>query len=127
MQKTVTVIAIAIALSAPLTLKAQAPLATEFPAGAVALDPQALKTLLLGKVATTQVATGPVLKVTYKDTYAFLNAGNFTDSGKWRVEGSSVCIDWQKIKPSCTEVRTVGDVIYIKRSSNGEVVRQTMQ
>ena len=126
MQKTTPMIAMAIALSTPLTSKAQASFSTEFPAGAVALEPQALKTLLLGKVATTQVATGPVLKVTYKDTYAFLNAGNFADSGKWRVEGSSVCIDWQKITPSCTEVRAVDDAIYIKRSSNGEVVRQTM-
>lgn len=118
---------IAIVLLTPLLAIAQTAFPTDFPDGAVALSPEALKAVLLGKVATSKPVKGPELKVTYKDTYAFLNAGNFADSGKWRVEGSSVCIDWQKIKPSCGEVRAVGDAIYIKRAGNDEVVLQNLK
>lgn len=117
----------AIVLLTPLLAIAQTAFPNDFPANAIELSPEALRGLLVGKVATSKPVNGPEVKVTYKDTYAFLNVGNLADSGKWRVEGSSVCIDWQKIKPSCGEVRAVGDAIYIKRGSNGEVVLQDLK
>jgi hypothetical protein len=51
-----------------------------------------------------------------------VNVGNFSDSGKWRVEGSSVCVDWKKAPPSCSDARLTGDILYMKRTSTGEIV-----
>jgi hypothetical protein len=104
---------------------AQAPVAfpTEFPEGAVVMEPAALVQRLTGAVIHVKYADGTEARVEYKDTYAFLNAGNRTDSGKWRVQNSQICVDWQRSRAGCVEVRTVGDALYAKRAINGEIVR----
>jgi hypothetical protein len=38
------------------------------------------------------------------------------------VEEGKVCAEMQKTGPSCSEMRIVNDVLYMKRASNGEVV-----
>ncbi len=53
---------------------------------------------------------------------SFADATPGFDSGKWRIEGSSICVEWQRIQPSCSEARAVGDKLYIKRANNGEIV-----
>ena len=67
-------------------------------------------------------AAQSVAPAAYRGDFAFVNIGNASDSGKWRVEGSSVCNDWRNLRPSCSEVRLLGDVMYVKRANNGEVI-----
>ena len=108
-------------LLAPVAALAQAPV-IEFPSDAAPLASEALKQRLTGQVFLVNPATGIPLRVEYRDVYAFVNVGNFSDSGKWRVEGSSICVDWKKSPPSCSDARLAGDTLYVKRSSNGEIV-----
>jgi hypothetical protein len=109
-------------LLAPAAALAQAPAPTEFPSDAVPLASEALRQRVMGKVFVINPVAGAPLRVEYRDVYAFVNVGNFNDSGKWRVEGSSVCVDWKKAPPGCSEARLAGDILYVKRTSNGEIV-----
>ena len=110
----------------PLMAVAQAPIHTEFPAGAVPLDPAALKQRVMGKSLGAKGSDGIEFVVQYGETHAVLNAhtprGVIQDSAPWRVEGSAICIDFLKVRGGCSEFRLVGDVLYTKRASNGEVV-----
>ena len=105
---------------------AQGALTTEFPAGAVALDSAALKERMTGKTFAAKGADGVEFVVQYQQTHAHLNVylprGTISDSAPWRVEGSAICIDFLKVRGGCSEFRLVGDVLYTKRASNGEVV-----
>ena len=109
-------------LLAPTFALAQLWVPTVFPSEAVPLTPEALKQRLAGKAFLVRPAAGAEMRLQYQETDALINIGNSSDSGKWRVEGSSVCVDWQKFPPGCSEVRLVGDVMYTKRASNGEIV-----
>ena len=117
----------ALLCSATVLAWAQAPASfpTEFPEGAVVVEPAALQKRLTGLVTHMKYANGAQVRLEYKDTYAYVNAGNSSDSGKWRVEGSQVCIDWQRFPAGCFEVRAVGDALYAKRAINGEIVLMT--
>lgn len=101
---------------------AQTTFPTVFPSNAIPVSSEVLRDRLTGKSFIIKATNGPEIRLQYKDTFAFLSTGPFSDSGKWRVEGSAVCVDWQRFPPSCSEVRLVNDVIYTVRSSNGEVV-----
>ena len=109
----------------PIAAVAQA-FPTDFPAGSQAIESEALKKRLAGKAFKIKPADGAEYLVDYQETRAHLSIymprGTVTDVGQWRVEGSSVCIDWQRVKSGCSEFRLVGDVLYTKRASNGEVV-----
>jgi hypothetical protein len=43
------------------------------------------------------------------------------------VEGSQICIDWQRFPAGCFEVRAVSGALYAKRATNGEIVLMTSQ
>jgi len=101
---------------------AQSPLQTEFPQGATQLSAEALQKLLTGQTFLISQAVGLDMRIQYKERYAFINIGQRSDSGGWRVEGSSVCIDWRMFPKGCSEVRLKDDIIYLKRGSNNEVV-----
>ena len=109
-------------LLAPVLAIAQTSFPTSFPEAATPLNPETLKQRLAGKTFLLKPVVGAELRIEYQDTYAFVNVGGTSDSGKWRIEGSSVCVDWRKFPPSCSEARLIADTIYIKRSSNGEIV-----
>lgn len=111
----------------PVVALAQAAFPTEFPAGATALEPVVLQQKLIGQVVHSVYASGAQVRVEYKADYAYLNTGNFSDSGKWRVDGSQVCIDWAKLSKACFEVRGVGEALYAKRATNGEIVLMNLQ
>ena len=102
---------------------AQTAFPTEFPAASAPLDPAALKQALLGRTFVAKPIEGQPFRIQYKDTYVFINVGATKDTGRWRTEGSSVCIDWNNLRPSCSEMRAEGSVLYVKRANNGEVVR----
>lgn len=109
-------------LFAPALVLAQAGFPTEFPPGAVTVPPDDLQKKLTGRVAQMKYANGAEVRVEYRDSYAYINVGNSSDSGKWRVQATQVCIDWQRFPAGCFEVRAVGDVLYAKRATNGEIV-----
>lgn len=114
-------------LMVPVLAVAQAGFPTEFPEGAAVLAPAELQKRLTGQVVNMTYANGTKVRVEYKDTYAYLNTGNAQDSGKWRTEGSQVCIDWARFNAVCFEVRDVKGTLYAKRTSNGEIVAMPLQ
>ena len=108
----------------PFGVLAQGAMPTEFPADAAPPTSDELRAKLAGKVFRVKPADGNTWRLEYKSNgYVFLNTGTgYRDTGKWRVEGSSACIDWQKGSGGCSETRMNGEAIYFKRTSNGEVV-----
>ena len=90
------------------------------------LTPAALTDVLAGKTYLSKPRTDPPVRVQFRGDYAYANVGNASDTGKWRVEGSAVCYEWRSFKPSCSEIRQVGDLLHFKRSNNGEVMRMTL-
>ena len=97
---------------------------TEFPADAKPLETQALQERLKNQVFYIRIGRAES-RMEFKDNgYVFVNAANgSTDSGKWRVEGSSICSELRRAAGGCSEVRlVVGELLYLKRLSNGEVV-----
>jgi len=100
----------------------QATFPTEFPPEATTLTAESLKQRLTDKVFVIKPIEGAGFRIDYRETYVYFNQGSFSDSGKWRTEGSSVCIEWQKIRASCSEARAVGAKLYMKRANNGEIL-----
>ena len=105
------------------------PLPTDFPADAVAFSAEALQARLAGKVFRVTRPDGNHWRVQFKDNgYFFVNTHNgFADDGRWRTEGSSVCIDPRRSQAGCSEMRAAGEQLYLKRAANGEVVRYELQ
>jgi hypothetical protein len=98
-----------------------------FPDGAAPLSPQALEAALAGKVFSVKPASGPGWRWQINaNGYFFINAGNFSDSGKWSVKDSTLCSEGQKIKANCNEVRLAAGELYLRRDS-GEVVKLAVQ
>ena len=107
---------------APGFVFAQAAAPTEFPAEAAPLDAEALKTLLTGKTFVMKPVAGEEVRLQYQSDFAYINIGRASDSGKWRIDGSSICYEWKRFPAGCSEHRQAGTVVYVKRYSNGEVV-----
>ena len=96
---------------------------TEFPSDAQALTAEALQQRLSGKVFNVKTAAGATWRLQYQASGNFyINVGNFSDSGKWRVEGSQLCSEPQKTKAACNEMRLASDTLYLKRDS-GEIIK----
>lgn len=100
------------------------PLPTEFPADAQALAGPALQERVAGRVYRAQPAAGPGWRLEFKDGgYAFIDLTNGgRDSGRWRVEGTTLCIEWQRFNSGCSEMRVQGETLHLKRTTTGEVV-----
>jgi hypothetical protein len=109
-------------LAAPTIALAQASFPTEWPAGSQPLAADALKQRLVGKTFVAKPVIGAEVRVEYQETYAYLNVGGTSDSGKWRTEGSTVCNDWRNLRAACSEFRLLGEVLYVKRANNGEIM-----
>jgi len=100
---------------------------TEWPKDAQALAPDALRERLLGKTFLAKSVTGADVRTQYQQTYVYINTGTTTDSGTWRTEGSAVCAEWKKLRAACSEIRAVGDALYVKRANNGEIMAMVPQ
>ena len=111
-----------ILLFAPAFAAAQASFPTEWPSGSQLLSADALRLRLIGKTFVGKPVTGSDVRIQYQETYAYINVGDFSDSGTWRTEGSAVCNEWRKIRPACSEMRALGDDLYVKRANNGEIM-----
>jgi hypothetical protein len=105
--------------------QAQTPAVADFPAEAKPMTADTLRERVSGKVFRVAVANGNVWRLQFQGsgTY-FINiaANNYSDSGKWRVEDSTLCFEPQKTKSGCNATRLVGDVMHFKRD-NGEIVK----
>ena len=109
-------------LIAPAVAVAQASFPTEWPSGAEALSPDALRQRLVGKAFIAKSVTGPDVRTEYQESYAYINVGNTSDSGTWRTEASAVCNEWKKLRPTCSEIRALGEALYVRRANNGEIM-----
>jgi hypothetical protein len=107
---------------APVIAFAQASFPTEWPSGSQPLSAEALRERLAGKAFIAKSVTGPDVRTQYQGAYAYINIGNTSDSGTWRTEGSTVCNEWKKLRPACSEIRALGETLYVKRANNGEIM-----
>jgi hypothetical protein len=105
-----------------LAMSVCGPLLAQIPANPEGTTPIAgdeLRARVAGKVFTWMApnARGAARLQYDENGFAFINAyGGQNDSGKWRVEGSQLCIEWQRFPSSCGEVRVKGAGFIIKRS-----------
>jgi hypothetical protein len=106
----------------PVVVFAQPSFPLEWPTGAETLAPDTLRQRLMGKSFIAKSVTGPDVRTEYQETIAYINVGSASDSGPWRTEGSAVCNEWRKLRPACSEIRAVGEVLYVKRANNGEIM-----
>ena len=108
----------------PAAVLAQAERPTEFPAEAEAVTADALRDRIAGKVYDVKTFDGATWRLQYKPNgYAFIDTSKgLRDSGKWRIEGSKLCSEWQRTPSGCSEARVKGNTVYVKRVANGEVV-----
>jgi Protein of unknown function (DUF995) len=107
---------------APSFVCAQAAAPTEFPAEATPMAAEALRELLVGKTFVLKPVAGDEVRLQYQSDFAYINIGRVSDTGKWRIDGTSVCYEWKKIPVGCSEHRQSGNLVYVKRYSSGEVV-----
>jgi len=107
---------------APIIAAAQATFPTEWPNGAQPLSSAELRQKLVGKRFVAKSLSGPDVRTQYDETYAYINVGNTSDSGTWKTEGSAVCNEWRKLRAACSEIKAVGDQLYVKRANNGEIM-----
>ena len=107
---------------AVLPATAQPAFPTEYPPGATELSNEELTKLLDGRVYRLKPVKGPEIRIEYRGEMAYMTIGNTNETGKWRVERSAICIEWTNLRPACTEVRMVGNVLYSKRPNSGEVL-----
>lgn len=110
--------------SAGAAVHAQAVAPSEFPADTAAPAADELRTRIAGKVFRVARADGNGWRLDYRaNGYYFVNTDTgYTDKGTWRVEPGKLCTESPKSTPSCNEVRVRGEEIFLKRSSNGEVI-----
>lgn len=102
------------------------PLSKEFPAGAKVPSAAELRALLQGKSYYSSSANGTTVRADYSansDGVTIFSGGR-ADNGKWRVEDGKICLQMTSFPSSCSEIRLVGQDVYLKRS-NGDVVRAT--
>lgn len=104
---------------------AQTKLVKEFPAGATALAPEAMKARFTpGTEFAFRSAEGYEVRMNFQDGgQATVTAPRAADTGQWRIDGSSVCFEFRRFPSGCNEVKAVGDALYWKRVSNDEVVK----
>ena len=116
------IFAATITLAAPAT-SAQQAVPTEFPPGAVSMTAEQLRSRLADRVFDAKMTDGGAWWYEYKSNGDFaMDTSRARDKGKWRTEGGKICVELQRFGSSCSEMRLVGDVLYLKRASNGEVV-----
>ena len=95
-----------------------------FPPDAQPVAPEVLREKLTGKSFSYRTASGSEARLQFKSDFVYVNAGPTNDSGRWRTEGSQMCIEWNRIPNSgCSEARMLGNTVYLTRVANGEVIR----
>lgn len=94
---------------------------TAYPESAEPLAQDALHAALADKVFAVTPAQGTKWQFRFKaDGRYFLSVGNYSDSGQWTAQNSSLCLNSNR-NTGCNEMRQKDGVLYLKRDS-GEVV-----
>ncbi len=123
-------VAITMALAPPAAMaQTAAETVTEFPPGAQALSPEALSAALADRRFSMVYSSMVTLRLDFKTRsgWVFATAGSVSDSGQWRTEGSTLCIQFQQRFPSsCSEIRAMDGDLYMKRST-GQIVKMEPQ
>jgi hypothetical protein len=111
-------------LALPGLALAQAAALPTFPPDAQPVAPEVLREKLTGKSFSYRMANGGEVRLQFKSDFVYVNAGPTNDSGRWRIEGSQMCIEWNRIPNSgCSEARMLGMTVYLTRVTNGEVIK----
>jgi hypothetical protein len=103
-----------------------------FPPDATPIEEAVLKAKLSGKTFTMPGANKNHVRVEYRENgWAYLNTigtyGAFNTSGRWRVEGTILHVDWNRLPKGGGEVRLHEGSLYLKRFSDDQVVQLTPQ
>jgi hypothetical protein len=119
-----TVTAVVAVLALITSVDAAAQSAPQFPDDAKPLTADQLRERLGGKVFHVATAQGTTWRLQYQGGGSFFVdvSNGYRDKGKWRVEESKVCSEPERGKPSCNEVRLVGDLLHLRRDS-GEIIK----
>lgn len=111
-------------------LRAQ-PATDGFPAEAVKLSEPEMRAELSGKSFLVIRPEGGHVRLSFSDSgYVFVSGylngptERLRGNGKWRVEGSAVCVDWVTAQAPnfCLETRKSADGLVLRRL-NGDLVR----
>ncbi|GLS16926.1 MULTISPECIES: hypothetical protein [Hydrogenophaga] len=95
-----------------------------FPPEAQALAPEALRERLVGKSFAYQNLNGSEVRLQFKTDYVYVDTPQVSDSGRWRTEGSALCVEWNRLRGSsgCSEMRAAGPQLYLMRLTTNDVV-----
>jgi hypothetical protein len=95
-----------------------------YPEGSVPVTGESISSRLAGKVYSVKPVDGSTWRLEFQTGGGlFLDTDRgYRDYGTWRVEGDKWCAELRKTGLSCSELRQMGEVLYYKRASNGEVV-----
>ena len=101
---------------------AQTSMPTEFPADALPLAAAELTERLSEKVLFAKMTDGAEWRYQFKGGYFYLNVSTgYSDDGPWHIDGTKLCVKLRKTAASCSEMRSKGELLFVKRASNGEV------
>lgn len=96
----------------------------EFAAGAVPISGDVLRQAFSDRKYMVSLADGSSWKLEYKaNGYFFVNTSTgFNGSGTWKLDAGKLCTSGKDIPSSCGFVQQRGDSLFMKRSSNGEII-----
>jgi len=97
---------------------------TEFPPGAQTPTAAQLTERLTGQTYYAHLTNGVTWRMQYNNAgYMFVDVSpGGRDTARWRAEEGRTCYEFQRAGPSCAEFRLVGDRLYLKRGTTGEVL-----
>lgn len=96
--------------------------ADAMPADAAPLEPDALRARMADHTFGATLSNGARVEVQYKaNGMAFAQgkgagAGAASDTGKWHVDGTRLCLEWRKSANGCYEMRDAAGTLYLLRS-----------
>jgi hypothetical protein len=98
--------------------------APDFPPDATPFAEGALATRLVGPTWEGTFPNGIHAEIEFKGggtAFAQFSRGSRGDQGQWRVDGSTVCVDWRKTPNWCAEARDEGGKLSMKLQGDGGV------
>jgi hypothetical protein len=101
-----------------------APMPTEFPPGAQPVTAAQISERLKGQTFKSTLSNGVVWRMEHNNSgymFADISTGG-RNTAKWHAEDGRACYEFRLSPVACSEVRLVGDKLYLKRSSTGEVI-----
>lgn len=113
-------------LAAP-ALHAQPATATQppWPEDAQPVSADALRQALDGRTFRARLPNGSGWRLQYQGEYVFVDlSSGARDKGRWKTADGQLCVTYESRFPSgCSDMRAgPGGVIYLRRSSTGEIV-----